>query len=77
MTQPQAKPTAPPHWAPRLAQEARLRELDRLLARTDCVPFGEAWLTEKGLVWAAELLLNDPPSLTRTAYDAANDNSPD
>ena len=33
MTQPQAKPTLPPHWAPRLAQEARLRELDRLLAR--------------------------------------------
>ena len=51
--------------------------IDRLLARTDGVPFGEAWLTEKGLVWAAELLLNDPPSLTRTAFDAANDNSPD
>jgi type IV secretion system protein VirB4 len=51
--------------------------IDRLLVRTDGVPFGEAWLTEKGLVWAAELLLNDPPSLTRTTFDAANDNSPD
>jgi type IV secretion system protein VirB4 len=51
--------------------------IDRLLTRTDGVPFGEVWLTEKGLVWAAELLLNDPPSLTRTVFDAANDNSPD
>jgi type IV secretion/conjugal transfer VirB4 family ATPase len=50
--------------------------IDRLLACTDGVPFGEAWLTEKGLVWAADLLLNDPPSLTRTAFDAANDNHP-
>ena len=49
--------------------------IDQLLARSDGVPFGEAWLTEKGLVWAAELLLNDPPSLTRTAFDAANDNA--
>ncbi|MGA2057879.1 MAG: tetratricopeptide repeat protein [Bradyrhizobium sp.] len=32
MTQPRTKPAASPHWAPRLAQEARLRELDRLLA---------------------------------------------
>jgi glutathione synthase/RimK-type ligase-like ATP-grasp enzyme len=33
VTQPRTKPIAPPHWAPRLAQEARLRVLDRLLAR--------------------------------------------
>jgi Flp pilus assembly protein TadD/glutathione synthase/RimK-type ligase-like ATP-grasp enzyme len=33
VTQPQAKPSARSGWAPRLAQEARLRELDRLLAR--------------------------------------------
>ena len=32
MTKPQVKPAAPPHWAPRLAQEARLRELDAQLA---------------------------------------------
>jgi type IV secretion system protein VirB4 len=48
--------------------------IDRLLARNDGIPFGEAWLTEKGLVWAAELLLNDPPSLTRTSFEPANDN---
>jgi len=32
VTEPQAKPSATRHWAPRLAQEARLRELDAQLA---------------------------------------------
>jgi hypothetical protein len=32
VTKPQAKPSATRHWAPRLAQEARLRELDAQLA---------------------------------------------
>jgi hypothetical protein len=32
VTQPQAKPSATGHWAPRLAQEVRLRELDAQLA---------------------------------------------
>lgn len=33
MTKPQARPSAPSGWRPRLAQETRLAELDRLLAR--------------------------------------------
>jgi tetratricopeptide (TPR) repeat protein len=33
VTKAQAKASTPSRWAPRLAQEARLRELDRLLAR--------------------------------------------
>ncbi|MDB5394667.1 MAG: conjugal transfer protein TrbE [Rhodospirillales bacterium] len=43
--------------------------IDRLLARADGIPFGEAWLAEKELIWAADkLLLNDPPLLTPRAF---------